>query len=152
MLPVISPIELKNIGGLKVKYKVDVKQVEQYNKENDFTVFKLEQIEGNLGPSDVKHIICHFRPLTNKDYELVLPIEYSDDINKEVRQNIVIRGTGYLPITDDSIPEFINPYESIPKFRVHNYFEDKMIQKCGVSLEVLYLLTNFIYIYIYIFY
>jgi len=103
---------------------------------DDFPVFKFDAIEGTLGPGDIKYVVAQFRPMTIKNYEIKVPIQYTDDIHKERVEYITIKGQGYHPITD-SIPEYISPYENIPKFRVHNYLDNKqLIQKCGVSLEV----------------
>jgi len=136
MVPIVSPIEIKNIGGLKVKYKIETKAIELYNKENDeFTIFKLENVEATLSPGDIKYIIGYFRPLTKKNYKLTVPIEYSDDINGNIKETIELRGIGYHPKTD-SIPTYIPSYEGMPKSRIHNEIGGKVIQRCGVSLEV----------------
>jgi len=149
MVPIVSPIEIKNIGGLKIKYKIDTQEIEKYNKDNDdFTIFKLENVEGTLGPGDIKYVIGYFRPLTRKKYFLSVPIEYSDEVNKDVKENIYLSGIGYHPLVE-CIPNYIASYESMPKSRVHNFIDSKMIQRCGISLEVsFFCLININLIYI----
>lgn len=140
MVPVVSPIEIKNIGGHKIKYKVDTTSIDKYNKENDeFTIFKLEHVEGNLGPGDVKYIYGYFRPLTKKKYYLEVPIEYTDEIptHKDQTDYLILSGNGYHPLID-SVPSWVAQYESMPKSRFYNYYDNKIIQKCGISLEVYY--------------
>jgi hypothetical protein len=78
MIPIISPIELKNVGGSKLKYSVDETEIKKYNAKNDdFNIFKLENVEGSLGPGEIKYIRGHFRPLTNKFYKVTVPIAFN---------------------------------------------------------------------------
>ena len=54
-MPIISPVEIKNVGGIKLKYSIDENEIKKYNAKNDdFPIFKLENTEGSLGPGDVK--------------------------------------------------------------------------------------------------
>jgi hypothetical protein len=138
MVPVISTIEIKNIGGHKIKYKVDTGLIERYNKNNDnFTIFKLENVEGTLGPGDVRYIIGYFRPLTRKEYILSVPIDYTDEIpqHSDRREEIILRGQGYHPLIE-TIPKSPALNESMPKNRIFNFIDGKTIQRCGISLEV----------------
>ncbi len=135
MMPIIFPIEVKNVGGIKLKYSIDDKEIKTYNNKNDgFPIFKLENIEGSLGPGDVKYVIGHFRPLTNKFYKVTFPIFYTDDVNGICNLNITLSGTGYHPLKT-VLPPFVSISKNMPKLRIFNKFNNEIIQKCGVSLE-----------------
>src|SRR5687768_4729298 len=138
MMPIVSPIELKNVGGIKLKYSVDDKAIKEYNAKNDdFPIFKLENIEGSLGPGDVKYLIGSFRPLTNKFYSVTLPIYFTDEINEFNNLKITLSGYGYHPL-NTQLPPFNSLYKNMPKSRIYNKFENQnIIQKCGISLEEL---------------
>jgi hydroxymethylpyrimidine pyrophosphatase-like HAD family hydrolase len=117
---IVCPLELYNVGGIKIRYKIDKKQIDEFNKKNDnFEIFKIDQLEGNIGPNDLKYIPIFFRPLTSKEYNLNLNVFYADEAfynsksddlelfnsNKEKEDGIdrigkipvQIRGVGYHP-------------------------------------------------------
>ena len=149
---IICPLELYNVGGVKIRYKIDKKQIDEFNKINDnFEIFKIEQLEGNIGPSDLKYIPVFFRPLTSKDYVLNLDIGYADeafyagkndeiDVQKEEGMErmgtipVVIKGIGYHPMKFTP-PKILSPFAKMPKERVCNNFNGEIIQKCGLSIE-----------------
>ena len=91
----MSPIEIKNVGGIKLNYTIDKTKIKEYNKINDdFEVFKIENESGVIGPDDVKYIIGFFRPLTDKFYSVDLPITYHDNIHPPKTLFITLCGKG----------------------------------------------------------
>ena len=131
-----SPIELRNISTMKIKYMIDYGEVDKYNKiHENFDVIKLENYEGAIGPGEIKYIIAYFRPLSSINYKLDLTIHYTDD-NKVFSEIITITGTGYHPLKEVR-PEIIGPYKGMPSKMVWNNYNNEMIQKCGFNLEEL---------------
>jgi hypothetical protein len=135
MMPIVSPIELKNSGGIKLMYSIDTTEINAYNAKNDdFPIFKLENTEGNLAPGDVKYIIGAFRPLTNKYYSVTVPVTFFDESNEVHRSRITLSGYGYHPLTVTP-PVFESKYRHMPKYRKYNFYDGNLIQRCGVSME-----------------
>ena len=131
-----SPIELKNISTMKIKYMIDYGEVDKFNKiHENFDVFRLENYEGAIGPGETKYIIAYFRPLANINYKLDLTLHYTDD-NRVSSEIITITGTGYHPLKEVK-PERISPYKGMPSKMVWNNYNGEMIQKCGFNLEEL---------------
>ena len=149
---IVCPLELYNVGGVKIRYKIDKKQIEDFNRKNDnFEIFKIEQSEGNIGPSDLKYIPIFFRPLTSKEYILNLNVGYADEafytgkgdevdtlkeegIERMGKIPVVIKGIGYHPMKFTP-PKIMSPFAKMPKERVCNTFGGEIIQKCGLSIE-----------------
>lgn len=153
---IVCPLELYNVGGIKIRYKIDKKQIDEFNKKNDnFEIFKIDQLEGNIGPNDLKYIPIFFRPLTSKEYNLNLNVFYADEAfynskseielfnnNKEKEDGIdrigkipvQIRGVGYHP-KKFIPPKVLSPFAKMPKERICNTFGGEIIQKCGLSIE-----------------
>jgi hypothetical protein len=143
---IVCPLELYNVGGIKIKYKINKNQIDEFNKNSDnFEIFKIEQIEGNIGTNDLKYIPIFFRPLTSKEYILNLDIIYADeslDSQKDREEGIervgkipvVIKGIGYHPMKFTP-PKIRSPFASMPKERLCNTFGGEVIQKCGLSIE-----------------
>ena len=154
---IVCPLELYNVGGIKIRYKIDQRQIDEFNKKNDnFQIFKIEQLEGNIGPNDLKYIPIFFRPLTSKEYILNLNVFYADEAfytskteeielfneNKEKEDGIdrigripvQIRGVGYHP-KKFVPPKILSPFAKMPKERICNTFGGEIIQKCGLSIE-----------------
>ena len=153
---IVCPLELYNVGGIKIRYKLDKKQIDEFNKKNDnFQIFKIEQLEGNIGPNDLKYIPIFFRPLTSKEYNLNLNVFYADEAfyssktdeielfnNKEKEDgveriekiSVQIRGVGYHP-KKFTPPKLLSPFAKMPKERICNTFGGEIIQKCGLSIE-----------------
>jgi hypothetical protein len=95
MRSIISPIEIKNVGGIKLSYSIDKSFIREYNNANDdFEVFKIENESGVIGPGDVKYIIGFFRPLTDKLYSVDVPITYHDNIHPPKTLSITLCGKG----------------------------------------------------------
>lgn len=135
MMPIVCPLEIRNVGGIKIRYKVNEDEIKKFNTKNDdFPVFKLDNTEGPLGPGEVTYIIGSFRPLTNKEYKVMIPIEYSDGINGNIEDRIILRGYGYNP-GNMKIPKIKSNFYEMPKSRKFNSFENNVIQKCGVNIE-----------------
>ena len=135
MMPIVCPLEIRNVGGIKIRYKVNEEDIVKFNTKNDdFPVFKLDNCEGPLSPGEVTYIIGAFRPLTNKNYTVEVPIEYSDGINGNIEDKIILKGHGYNP-GDMKIPKVKSNFLEMPKNRKFNFFENNVIQKCGINVE-----------------
>ena len=131
-----SPIELKNISTVKIKYMIDYQEIINFNKiHENFDVFKLENYEGAIGPGETKYIVAYFRPLAHIDYKINLTLNFTDD-NKVSSEKITIIGKGYHPLKEVK-QEIISPYKGMPNKMVCNYFNNEMIQKCGFNIEEL---------------
>ena len=131
-----SPVELKNISTIKIKYMIDYGEIDKYNKiHENFDVIKLENYEGAIGPGETKYILAYFRPLANINYQLNLTLHYTDD-NRVSSEIITITGTGYHPLKEVR-PELINPFKGMPNKMIWNLFNNEMIQKCGFNIEEL---------------
>jgi len=133
---ICAPIALVNISGAKIKYYINTDEVQLFNEKNDnFEIFTIDNNIGSIGPGDTKYIIAHFRPLTNKFYQMELTLNYTDEINLYTKK-ITIQGTGYHPLK--YLPsEEVSPFENMPKNFVCNYYNGDMIQKCGFNIEEL---------------
>lgn len=115
---VTYPIEIKNLGITKLKYKVDLENVEKLNQENyNFRIFDVENPDGVLMPNEVQYLYTVFRPLEAKDYHISMPIKVSDI--EGVVQNISLKlnGVGYQ--AEESKPSEVQFYEDLPKCRAH---------------------------------
>ena len=131
-----SPIELKNISTIKIKYMIDYSEIDNFNKiHENFDVIKLENYEGAIGPGETKYILAYFRALAPINYKLDLVIHYTDDI-KESSEIITITGTGYHPLKEVQL-EKINPYKGMPNKMMWNSYNNELIQKCGFNVEEL---------------
>ena len=129
-----SPIELKNISNVKIKYMLDYQEVEKFNKiHENFDVFKLDNYEGAIGPGETKYIIAYFRPLSAMEYKLKLILYYTDD-NKTGQEEIIIVGKGYHPLKYTPLLRK-SPYENMPNKMICNNYNNEMIQKCGFNIE-----------------
>jgi hypothetical protein len=129
---VTYPIEIKNLGITKLKYKVDLKNLEKLNWENfDFKVFEIDNPEGVLMPNEIQYLYTMFRPLESKKYHLELPIKVSDI--EGVVQNISLKlnGVGYQGINRK--PKEIQFYEDLPKWRAHCHSDDEL--QAAFSIE-----------------
>lgn len=129
---VTYPIEIKNLGITKLKYKVDLANVEKLNTENfDFRVFDIENPEGVLMPNEIQYLYTVFRPLESKKYRIELPIKVSDI--EGVVQNISLKlnGVGYQG--ENNKPKEVQFYEDLPKCRAHCNSDDEL--QAAFSIE-----------------
>lgn len=135
MTYLVSPIELSNVGGIKIKYKIEEKEINKFNEENDhFEIFKMESMEGTIGPGDLKYLPVFFRPLTSKEYVMNLLVHFTDEMTGESSIPITIKGKGYHPLQFVPPPE-VSPFATMPQDRMCKVFGDEFIQKCAVSVE-----------------
>ena len=133
---ITSPFELRNISTLKIKYMIDKSEISKFNAfHNGFEIFKVDNYEGTIGSGETKYLIVHFRPLADIEYKLDLTLYYTDEI-KTSQMKISIIGKGYHPLKTQ-IPPYKNSFEKMPNSLVCNYYNNQMIQKCGLSLEAL---------------
>ena len=129
-----SPFEIKNISTIKVKYMIDKNEINKFNQLNyGFEIFKIDNYEGSIGPGESKYLIIHFRPLVNIEYKLDLNLYYTDEVNTN-QMKITIIGKGYHPLKS-KVPIYKSSFEKMPNAVVYKYFNNQMIQKCGISLE-----------------
>ena len=128
-----SPFELKNITTIKIKYMIDKNEINKFNEIHNFEIFKIENYEGSISPGESKYLIFHFLPLAEFEYKLDLNLYYTDEVNTS-KMKISIIGKGYHPLKS-KIPIYKNIYEKMPNSVVFKYFNNQMIQKCGLSLE-----------------
>ena len=144
-----SPIELKNISVLKIKYMIDYEEVLKYNKlYENFDIIKLENFEGAIGPGETKYVIAYFRTLAEVKYKIDLKLQYTDE-TRVFEETITIQGEGYLPLKKELFiqnnskekEEFNNkeiiPLNKIPNKMIWNFYNKEMIQKCGFNIEEL---------------
>ena len=67
------PIEIKNIGSVRVRFSLNEKQVQEFNERNDnCDIFKIENCNDIIKPGHIKYIIVYFRPMKNKLYKMDL--------------------------------------------------------------------------------
>lgn len=113
------PIEVKNLGITKLKYRIDMTRLEQLNAENhDFRVFEIQNPEGTLKSNEISHIFTLFRPLEAKKYALDLPVIISDIEGPSPESyTLRLRGTGYH--LEKEKPEEVQFYEDLPVCRAH---------------------------------
>lgn len=115
---VTYPIEMKNLGITKLKYKLDLSPLDVINSKNyNFKIFDIENPEGVIKPNETQYLYTVFRPLEAKKYEIDLPIKVSDI--EGVVQNLTLRikGSGYQNESDK--PPEVQFYEDLPKSRAH---------------------------------
>ena len=131
----VSPLELSNAGGVKIRYKIEQGQIDKFNDDNNnFEVFKVNSTEGSIGPGDLQYLPVFFRPLTSKEYVMNLLVHYTDEINGVKAIPITIKGKGYHPLEFEP-PKQKSPFITMPQDRMCNEYEGTFIQKCGVSVE-----------------
>ena len=143
-----SPIELKNISVLKIKYAIEYNEIVKYNKiYENFDIIKLENYEGAIGPGETKYIIAYFRTLTEVNYKIDLTLHYTDE-TRVFEETLTIQGEGYLPEKKviligekpkekEPLNTDLIPLNKMPNKIIWNYFNKEMIQKCGFNIEEL---------------
>lgn len=129
---VTYPIEIKNLGITKLKYKVDLENIEALNKENyNFRVFDIENPEGVLMPNEIQYLYTVFRPLECKNYKLDLPIKVSDIEGVVQKLSLKLNGIGYQG--EENRPKEVQFYEDLPKCRAHCHADDEL--QAAFSIE-----------------
>lgn len=129
---VTYPIEIKNLGITKLKYKVDLENVEKLNETNyNFRVFDIENPEGVLMPNEIQYLYTVFRPLESKHYKLELPIKVSDIEGVVQNINLKLNGIGYQD--EKNKPKEVQFYEDLPKCRAHCNSDDEL--QAAFSIE-----------------
>lgn len=111
-------LKLNNLGITKLKYKVDLENLEKLNNDNfNFRVFDIENAEGVLMPNEIQYLYTVFRPLESKQYFLNLPIKVSDI--EGIVQNISLKLNGFGYQNEANSPSEVQFYEDLPKCRAH---------------------------------
>lgn len=144
MIPMTSLFEISNIGGIKLKYKIDKAAITEYNSQfENFPIFAIDDLEGNLSPNDSKYIAVYFKPLTTMQYNLKVAIEFLDDVNQKKNYlYITLKGIGYHPLETEFTAEedqrnFLKDLVLLPKSIIYNEYEKVPIFKCGLSIDEL---------------
>ena len=133
---IACPIEVKNIGSVRVRFSLNENQVKDFNERNDnCEIFKIEHSNDIIKPGHIKYIIAYFRPLTNKFYKMDLDFIYGDNENK-YKKIITIQGIGYHPF-QFTPPKNLSSFSSIPNFLVCNEYNGEILTNCGLNIEEL---------------
>ena len=131
---ITSSFEIKNISNIKVKYIIDKEKINKYNENHKgFEIFKIDNYESTIGPGESKYLIVYFRPLADIEYKLDLTLYYTDEVNSS-QMKITIKGKGYNPLIKKAL-DYKTSFEKMPNSVVYRYYNNQMIQKCGISLE-----------------
>ena len=134
MNSIIFPFEIRNLSSVKVKYIIDKTKIIKFNEfHHGFEIFKMDNTEGTIGPNESKYLNAYFRPLADIEYKLKLNLYYSDD-NIAGQMDFYLTGKGYHPLKRQ-IAEYKNSYCKMPKRLIYKYFNNQILQKCGLSLE-----------------
>ncbi|EGR32899.1 hypothetical protein IMG5_067400 [Ichthyophthirius multifiliis] len=100
LIPVKFPIEIANLGSIKVSYKVEIEEqdCDQNIIKNDsrFTAFLLEKSQDTLLPNEKSYLYCLFKPLEQKGYYYKLKIIVFDMVKITQEIIIFIKGQGFL--------------------------------------------------------
>lgn len=104
--PVVYPIEIRNLGGIKSSYEVGTRPLQELQRDNfDFAVFQIsEEPSEKLEPGQVSHIRLHFHPLEAKTYEATVPVLVKDSTGVAQTLQLRIRGKGYHLQKPTSLP------------------------------------------------
>ena len=134
MNPILFPFEIRNLSSVKIKYIIDKTKINKFNELNHgFEIFKMDNTEGTIGPNENKYLNAYFRPLSDIEYKLPLSLYYTDD-NTAGLINFNLIGKGYHPLKKQ-ISEYKNSYSKMPNRFIYKYFNNQIIQKCGLSIE-----------------
>ena len=134
MNPIIFPFEIRNSSSVKIKYIIDKTIINKFNEfHHGFEIFKMDNTEGTIGPNESKYLNAYFRPLADIEYKLKLNLYYSDD-NTAGQMDFYLKGKGYHPLKTQ-IAEYKNSYSKMPNRLIYKYFNNQILQKCGLSLE-----------------
>ena len=114
---VAQPVELKNLGDVKVNYEVDTSALEEFNKQNfDFPVFEIQNKEGVVDALELKCLYFMFKPLESTEYELTLPIIVKERNTVVQHLQITLKGRGYI-LSQEMMPESPTIFPSLPLCR-----------------------------------
>ena len=132
--PIIFPFEITNSSSVKIKYIIDKSKIIKFNEfHHGFEIFKLDNTEGTIGPNESKYLYAYFRPLADIEYKLKLDLYYSDD-NTAGQLEFFLIGKGYHPLKKQ-IVEYKNSYSKMPNRLIYKFFNNQILQKCGLSVE-----------------
>ena len=134
MNPILFPFEIRNLSSVKIKYIIDKTKINKFNEfHHEFEIFKMDNTEGTIGPNESKYLNAYFRPLSDIEYKLKLNLYYTDD-NTAGQIDFYLIGKGYHPLKKQ-ICEYKNTFAKMPNKLVYKYFNNQIIQKCGISIE-----------------
>ena len=134
MNPILFPFEIRNLSSVKIKYIIDKTKINKFNEfYHGFEIFKMDNTEGTIGPNENKYLNAYFRPLADIEYKLPLELYYTDDVIAG-QINFKLIGKGYHPLKKQII-EYKNSFSKMPSRFIYKYFNNQIIQKCGISIE-----------------
>ena len=134
MNPILFPFEIRNLSSVKIKYIIDKTKINKFNEfYHGFEIFKMDNTEGTIGQNESKYLNAYFRPLADIEYKLPLNLYYTDDVTAG-QINFYLIGKGYHPLKKQ-ICEYTNSYSKMPSRFIYKYFNNQIIQKCGISIE-----------------
>lgn len=81
LTPLKFPIELTNVGSIKVTYKAEI----GYEEGEYESVFKIENGSNFLGQGESTYFYCLYKPLVAKEYSFRVNIEVFD-FNKVIQK------------------------------------------------------------------
>ena len=134
MNPILFPFEIRNTSSVKIKYIIDKTTINKFNEfHHGFEIFKMDNTEGTIGPNENKYLNAYFRPLADIEYKLKLNLYFTDEVTAG-QNNFYLVGKGYHPLKKQ-IYEYKNTYSKMPNRFIYKYFNNQIIQKCGLSIE-----------------
>jgi len=134
MNPILFPFEIRNTSSVKIKYIIDKTTINKFNEfHHGFEIFKMDNTEGTIGPNENKYLNAYFRPLADIEYKLKLNLYFTDEVTAG-QNNFYLVGKGYHPLKKQ-ICEYKNTYSKMPNRFIYKYFNNQIIQKCGLSIE-----------------
>jgi len=130
--PIVYPVEIQNIGPVKIKYEIDQAPLKKYIIDNyNFKVFAIQNPEGVLMANETQYLYFHFYPIEAKLYSLKLPICVSDIEGVVQNLELNIKGSGI--INSPKSNEVLSPnIDGIPSLR--SYLDGKG-SKASFSLD-----------------
>ena len=134
MNQILFPFEIRNLSSVKIKYIIDKTKINKFNEfYQGFEIFKMDNTEGTIAPNESKYLNAYFRPLADIEYKLPLTLYYTDDVTAG-QINFLLKGKGYHPLKKQ-ISVYKNTFSKMPSRFIYKYFNNQIIQKCGISVE-----------------
>lgn len=129
---ITQPIELRNLGDNKVTYEVDTTALVAFTKSNfEFSIFEIQNKEGNVEANELGYLFINFKPLENKLYSVSLPIIVKERNVQIQVLSLEIIGRGYHAIKELK-PQTNSIFEGLPLCRT-SFLPDS--SQVGFSIE-----------------
>ena len=98
MTPLRFPIELSNVGSIKINYKTEVQYEEGEFKE----VFKIENPSNFMLSGENSYLYCLYKPLIKKKYEFKININVFDFSKLIQKVELSFSGSADEPINQEN--------------------------------------------------